>query len=156
MTTTNALDLSALFEKQTNGRNLLDETNLNDLKNLNDKLIQAESSLKTTLRSSMNSSSQIPQIFFNDHTQLYQQDSSSDEADFVCNSKLMDLTPEKETRPVHVRTVSIDQLDDNMTGLDYSKSDVTADELGMLLVRNRSTSSRHMRRSSQYTTNFNQ
>jgi hypothetical protein len=49
MTTTNTLDLSALFEKQTNGRNLLDETNLNDLKNLNDKLIQAESSLKTTL-----------------------------------------------------------------------------------------------------------
>jgi hypothetical protein len=49
MTTTNALDLSALFEKQANERNLLDETNLNDLKSLNDKLIQAESSLKTTL-----------------------------------------------------------------------------------------------------------
>lgn len=105
-----------------------------------------------------NSSGQKPQIFFNDQSQLYQQDSSSDEADFGGNSRLMDLTPEKETRPAanNIRTVSIDQLDENMTGLDYSKSELTADELGMLLVRNRSTSSRHMRRSSQYTTNFNQ
>ena len=56
--TTDALDLSVSYEndKQSpmNDRNLLDETNLNDLQSLNDRLNDAEEQLVTPMKSEEN------------------------------------------------------------------------------------------------------
>lgn len=56
--TTDALDLSVSYENDNqspmNNHNLLDETNLNDLQSLNDRLNDAEEQLVTPIKSEDN------------------------------------------------------------------------------------------------------
>jgi hypothetical protein len=137
------------------GLNLLDETNLNDIQSLNDRLMQQEGAdLHTPVREGSNRNNIFIQgCFFKETTDSISKSSGERlrESNARFGASILQ-TPQSSDKKRDDETAQLDITADNVTcPLEYSKSDITTDDFQIMLKKSVVSASKHRQKNSSLT-----